>query len=265
MRVNIGDHIGWNIFLRGYFDVVPSLVAMVLKDARPDAFYLDVGANIGDTSIAASMRGIQTIGIDASLIAIAELSHNVSLNSPVPYTLVHCAVAAASRTWTGNRQSDYLRIRVPMGNTGAASVTTNWNACKSSDVELMALPRTVTEIADSFGIDTVLLIKLDVEGAERAALLGMQPLLAKQHCPVLFEYIVNHRDATGFRLVDLLPTGYICYAISCEAGLESATLRLSSFDRDTTYENVLAVYESLPQSLQLAQSPAGLKVLVDRS
>ena len=264
LRVNLGDHIGWHIFLNGYFDMVPSLVAMVLSRAEPTGVYLDVGANIGDTSIAVANRGVNTVGIDASAMAMSELCHNIALNSPIPYTVVHAAVAASSPVRNGDIENDYVRLHVPMGNTGAASVHARWNTDKKSNSSLLASRRSVTDIVDALSIKSLCCIKLDVEGAEHDALQGMKSILQRFQCPVVFEYRIDHCDDVGLEsssIIDLLPVGYVCFSITCEQIQdESAVLRVAEFNRDCSYENVLGVYGAVPAVLEAARRPEGLVV-----
>lgn len=267
MRVNLGDHIGWNIFLNGYFDLAPVLIGLVLHRENKQGIYVDVGANIGDTSIGLAIRGVSTIGIDASAMALSELCHNIALNSPIPYTVVHAAVAAAAITRTGDHASDFIELHVPMGNTGAASVFSGWNPSLTFNQSFLAYPRSVTDILDSLSVDSLCLIKLDIEGAEHSALRGMTRTLEQQRCPVLFEYRVEHHEIAGAEtssLVDLLPNGYTCFAVNCNHITDtSANLKLLPFDRTCSYENVLGVYQELPPPLVQAESSSGIEVCFD--
>jgi FkbM family methyltransferase len=267
LRVNLGDHIGWNIFLNGYFDLVPSLLALVLHRAKAGGVYLDIGANIGDTSLAVAIRGIDTVGIDASAMAISELCHNVALNSPVPYTAVHAAVCSQGAERKGDIAADYIKLHVPAGNTGAASVHAGWNPSRAVGSAYLAYPRSVSEIVDSLSIHSLCCIKLDVEGAEHEALRGMQRLLETQHCPIVFEYrldrITEVQDSSH-NILDLLPEGYVCFVISCEQVQgQSAKLKITAFDPVHSYENVLAVYRRLPDELQTACAAEGMHVRFD--
>ncbi len=267
LRVNLGDHIGWNIFLNGYFDLVPSLVALVLHRGSSGGVYLDIGANIGDTSIAVANRGVNTVGIDASAMAISELCHNIALNSPIPYTVVHAAVASSTIQRNGDIDSDYIKLHIPMGNTGAASVHAGWISSNARNSEMLASPRSVTDIVDSLSIKSVCCIKLDVEGAEHDAILGMKSILQRFHCPIVFEYRVDHLQQIGMdhiSIVDLLPEGYECFAIESDQVQDtSANLRISDFDRNRSYENVIGVYRALPPELKAAGGRSGLDVQFD--
>lgn len=263
LRVNLGDHIGWNIFLTGHFDLTPVIAGLVLQQECPQGVYIDIGANIGDTSIAIARHGIHTVGIDASAMAISELCHNIAINSPIPYTVVHAAVSATPKPRCGEVEHDYIKLHVPMGNTGAASVHDDWNPSRSQSASLLAAPRTISEIVESLSIDSVSCIKLDVEGAEREALAGMRSLLDATKAPLIFEYRrdLSSGNETAEAMLELLPKQYRCYGIRCIDIVEDrATLRIEPFDRDRSYENVLAVAESLPPSLAPAEHPSGLVV-----
>ncbi len=266
MRVNLGDHIGYRIFMDGYFDLTPALVAIAISIEAPNAFYLDIGANIGDTSISVARRGIHTVGIDASTLAISELCHNLTLNGPLPYTVVHAAVTDQRVQITGEGTSDYLMIRTPVGNSGAASVHQQWNKSKASDLQMLALPRLVTDIVDSLSIPAISVIKLDVEGAEYEAINGMRELLERENCPLIFEYRIDSASSEHLSehrcqksVLDVIPKGYVCFSIECkDVTRDSAILKISEFNRNEPYENVLAVYQTLPECLLAAHSTSGL-------
>ncbi|MGB7327266.1 MAG: FkbM family methyltransferase [Rubripirellula sp.] len=268
MRVNLGDHIGYRIFMDGYFDLAPALVAIAMSAQNPRAFYLDIGANIGDTSISVAQRGIHTVGVDASTLAISELCYNLTLNAPLPYTVVHAAVASESLPLTGEGTSDYLTIHTPVGNTGAASVHAEWNQVKSSDLQMLSIPRRISDIVRSLLIREISVIKLDVEGAEYAAIEGMVDLLDREKCPLIFEYRIdrggsNQSSASEAApsILDVLPADYVCYAVECSNVTgDAAVLKFQPFDREQPYENVLAVYQSLPDCLSAAGSANGLTI-----
>ena len=267
LQVNLGDHIGWNFFLHGFFDLVPALVAITLHRQSPGSVYLDVGANVGDTSIAVARRGVNTVGIDASAMAIADLCHNIALNSPIPYTVVHAAVCATTARRSGNLEDDYSRLTIPMGNSGAASIHDRWNRSTPRDVAVLASRRSVSDIVEGLSIRSICCIKLDVEGAEAEALRGMHRILQRFQCPVLFEYRRDQMTAVGMQpeaVLRLLPRGYRCVVIRCEQiEAESAVLRIGDFDDQQSYENVFAYHGELPAALRGAQRTEGCSVRFD--
>ena len=123
--LNLNDHIGWNIFLRGYFDPAPALFTKLLSAVGHRGVYIDGGSNIGSTSIPVALSEIEVLGIEASNSTCAELLKNYSLNPQIKATAINAALCSPSQV-RENRHSEIFRSE---GNFGAGSLFNNWNNC----------------------------------------------------------------------------------------------------------------------------------------
>jgi FkbM family methyltransferase len=242
--VNVNDHIGWHIFARGHFDLAPIALGAFFGQCFPGAISIDVGANIGTTSIPLARSGIPTIGVEASAAVVGELATNVSLNSPLPYTIAHIAASSPEHVATG----ELVKIYAPLQNAGAWSMNEHWAGAIDASRRI-ELTRTITldTLIEALNIREISFIKLDIEGSEHLALEGLQKSLATQRPPVTFEWrtdVSAASDAEQNDLRALFPSGYQFFAVQAKlVDRKSAvlSLQLGPFSIDGNYENVLAI------------------------
>jgi hypothetical protein len=84
-EVDINDHIGWKIFLKGYFDQTHQQVSRILGLSSDDIF-LDIGANIGSVSIPIAIEtNCEVIAIEANPVNSSLFFRNLILNSSLRY------------------------------------------------------------------------------------------------------------------------------------------------------------------------------------
>jgi FkbM family methyltransferase len=231
MRLDLNDHIQYRAYLHGSFDDVPIACALATCDEQTE--YIDVGANIGTTSIPVAARLIPTICIEASIGTIGRLAANARLNALGPFTMLQ---VAASDT------PGQLQLHVPAtGNDGAASVYADWNrSARDSHVETVAAV-CVDAVVASLPDRPVGCVKIDVEGHEIAVIQGMQATLRRHRPAVVFEWRVDLMEHSGMPVIDprpLFPEGYQVNAVSLSS---SGELQLAPFDPHTMYENAVAV------------------------
>jgi len=142
---------------------------------KPGDWVLDVGANIGHyTHRLSDLVGAEgrVVAIEPMPLTFELLSANVARFNHQNVTLINVAASSAAGV---------VRMELPQGNFYRASVSG-----KGSHV-VLAIP------ADSLGLEQrITLVKLDVEGHEYDALLGMRNLIAR-HRPTL---IVEHSGDT---------------------------------------------------------------------
>jgi FkbM family methyltransferase len=242
--VNINDHIGWHIFARGHFDLAPIALGAFFGKCFPGAISIDVGANIGTTSIPLALSGIPTVGVEASAAVVGELATNVSLNSPLPYTIAHIAASSPEHVATGK----LVKIFAPLQNAGAWSMNEHWAGATDASRRI-ELTRTITldTLIEALGIRDISFVKLDIEGAEHLALEGFQKSLAAQRPPVTFEWRADVFAASDVEQNDprpLFPSGYQFFSVQAKlVDRKSAalSLQLGPFSIDGNYENVLAI------------------------
>lgn len=246
-EINLNDHIGWNIFMRGYFDTAPIACGLFFSRTRAAGTFVDVGANIGSAAIPLAVLGVDVVAVEGSVSVAAELSRNVALNSPLPYTVVNLAVTSPEHADQDKRATIFL----PDGNVGAGSLISTWNRSRTaSRTELVRLT-TLDRIVEHLGIDRVQCAKIDVEGFEYEALLGFRECLRTQRFPVLFEWRpdgMRRSDVPVKNIMATLPEDYVCFAVRSgivphpqQPSQRLVTIRLDDFHLEGLYENVMAL------------------------
>ncbi len=251
--LNINDHIGWQIYVRGYFDPTPPVLGLLFLKVTPGV-YIDVGANIGSSSLAVAKRGGEVLAIEASPAVAHELSANVAANAPVPY-----AVAMVAATSPEGALQRFATISAPRGNSAASSLITGWNTSNpaAKDAHMTRLA-TLDALLSFYNVSAISIIKVDIEGHEYEALSGLQETLARHAPPLLYEWRPDIARKTGEVLKDLrplFPPGYRFFGATVQLAYPRALIRLSPFNPGASYENVLALPETL-----LAQAAVGILV-----
>lgn len=239
LRVNLNDHIGWRTCLDSIFDPVPIILADLF--CEPSGVVLDVGANIGTTSIPVAYMGHQVIGVEPSPEILSDLSHNIALNSPIPYTTMNLA-AASPKTKTDD---GYLELYSSEGNLGAGSLLKNWNEGKANRKVELTRSATLDSMVSFLHPGRIDFVKIDVEGFEYEALQGLQDILKTDQPAVVFEWRPDIMAASQHEsrdLRELFPASYTFYGVVCTQAPNSAafTISLKEFDPVENYENVLA-------------------------
>ena len=152
---------------------------------EPGDFVVDVGANIGDTVLAAAMRvgsGGRVIGIEPHPRTFKYLQDNVALNRAANVETINAAAGAAAGTvrFSDDRRDDMNHV-----NGGPL------------EVRVARLDELVSGGAE------VALLKVDVEGYEKFVLEGATDLLRRTRC-VHFEVSSLHFPRFGYTTADLL-------------------------------------------------------------
>jgi FkbM family methyltransferase len=166
---------------------------------RPGDNFIDAGANIGFYTVLAA----RLVGPDGKVIAVEmmpdtadQLTHNLALNRISNVTVCRKALS--------NISGQTVTAVVTPGKYGQASI-----AKGSSDDEVVRLDvRTTTLDEISSDLSSVRLIKMDLEGAEAAALQGTAELLHKTDFLIYESWGMSH---TVSNPVDscLHQTGYV--------------------------------------------------------
>lgn len=190
---------------------------------KPGDRVIDVGANIGDTVLTASLQVGPTgevLAIEAHPRTFGFLRQNIELNNAANVTLINSAVGAEPGRifFSDDRRDDMNRVQGDRG------------------LEMAIRPLdTIVQ-----GRRPVALLKIDVEGYEKFVLEGASEILAVTEC-VYFEVSAAHFDRFGYTTRDLLELllsqDFKIFRISRSNEL---TAILRCFDTNG-YENLVAV------------------------
>jgi FkbM family methyltransferase len=233
--VDVNEHLGYRFFLNDGFDPIVLTLAKKLN-LKQDSILLDIGANIGSTSIPFGIRiGGEIIAIEASKKNAHLLVRNASLNRVKIRPHIVCAVDP--ETFAEKKWMTFYRAS---GNSAANSLFKSWNPSKIEPDAEHVPTSTVDTLLASVDLTKIAIVKIDVEGAEAMVLKGFGKL-AQINAPVLFEYRVDvmKRDLgdDGHHIIELLSANHVIY------GLEETPddFRLSRFDPSKPYANAIAI------------------------
>ena len=194
---DISKTIGRAIYKNGVYELPSSeLVWRLLKD-KPNALFVDVGANVGYYSLLA----IRRLGKDGAVISfepLPSLHEKLIMNSKGMNIEAHqCAVSCS------NGQA---KLSVPRGsesNDGISTLQDCDDTIDSITVQTIRL--------DDFINREIYVLKIDVEGHEYSALLGAKDLLARGAIRnIIFEdHNIEHSDVVTL----LIDVGYSIFSI----------------------------------------------------
>jgi FkbM family methyltransferase len=169
---NTRDVIGKYLYYFGVWE--PNLTRWIERRLAPGDVFIDVGANIGYYTLLASKvvgDAGKVVSIEALPTIFASLQNNLKINK------AHNVRAVNSAAW--DRQDRLTIYTRPEDLAGQSTVMPDWarkwDLKDKSEVE--ALP--LSSILKPEEIRAARLIKIDVEGAEWRALMGMKSLMTE--------------------------------------------------------------------------------------
>lgn len=202
-----------------YFGVwEPDITHWMLSRLRPGDVMVDVGANIGYYSLLAASRiGPQgmVVSIEASPGIHAMLEANVQLNGLVNVRTVNAAAAG---------ERGVLRVHAGAADN-LGQTHTREQAGDDPGVPVNALP--LHELLTSEEVARARVIKIDVEGSERAVIRGLAPVLGKlrEDAEILVEISPELMDEPLPSMKEIFETlrgaGYTAYVLPNELGWHS--------------------------------------------
>jgi FkbM family methyltransferase len=203
IEANLDDYLGRAYFLNGLRWQPSFLLSRTL--IRPDDNIIDVGANVGFWVLGAAALGPRgtALALEPSPDLLAGLQRNACLNGIE--NLACLAVAASDREGEGRflpnpRNSAHGALCPP-----------------ETDERGITVPLTTLDaLCRQRGLPAVDLLKIDVEGAEEAVLLGAQSTLNNRRPPVVLIEVGGHQadryGSSASRVKALLAThGYSTY------------------------------------------------------
>ncbi len=201
MNLDTSDFIQRTIFLTGDWD---SAVGDVLrKRLKPGMTFVDAGANVGFFSLLAA----KLVGPQGKVISFEP--------NPSAFDALRANVALNGFTWIDPHRKGLFdhdgmgEIFIPEANCGAATMRPGGQ--NGVTVPLVRMDEVVSEKVD--------LLKIDIEGAEVAALRGANGLLSRPDAPTVIcevsEYSLRAMSSSHYELYDLMSShGYIPQVIS---------------------------------------------------
>ena len=233
--VNINEHIGYQFFLNGKFDDTIHKVASRIGFCTSNVL-LDIGANIGTTSIPLSLKfDSEVIAIEGSLKNTSILLQNLSLNKVKAHVV--CAILTDEITC---QEKKFMHLWQKNGNSGANSIYQKWNPSLKSEGFEIVPTTTLDKVLSSWELDRIKLIKIDVEGAEEQVLRGFS-LIEKIDAPILFEWrydLMNQVSDLGSNgILGMLEQNFTLYGLKTDAD----KIELAKFESNQSWENAIGL------------------------
>ncbi len=245
MMLDLGDVFQRSLYYAGVYEQgVSDLFARLLK---PGAVVVDGGSNIGYFTLLAARlvgEGGAVHSFEPIPATFDALSQNIALNG---FKHVH-----ANRLALSDHAGD-LEFEVPLDEaTGRPLGWAATSVLMGRGPKLQVPAQALDDYADEMGIDRIAIAKLDLEGAELAAVHGMRRLLAEHRIgylvaevnAFLLDPLGIPRDALRQAMAE---HGYRCYRVG-EGAFGHARLRQitspAASNRDAEY---LFVSPELPQ------------------
>lgn len=180
MKIDLADGY-WTRLLAPRYRYEPELETTLTRLLTPDTQFLDLGANQGYWSLMAARMTPHVVAVEAVPPTYERLRENCRLNGDVFRTL-HAAI------W--HTDGEHLKIVThTRRHAGASIIDRRDKVGQSGYTEHEVESMTIDTLADRIRLrpDVPTVIKLDVEGAETAALEGARSVLSGGNCVLLYE------------------------------------------------------------------------------
>ncbi len=179
----------------------PEIVKIFKEYIKPGDTVLDIGANIGYHTLLASKLGAKVYAFEPEPETFKLLQKNVEYNNCVA-VLINKAVSDKNGTVT---------LYINPDNNGGHSL--EYKHEKSVEVEAVALDEYFPDLKPDF-------IKMDIEGAEYHALLGMKRMLNDMNVKMVVEYAgiqekygtADFLKSCGFKLYKITLKGLVPFS-----------------------------------------------------
>lgn len=160
---------------------------------KDDANCLDIGAHIGWYSVSLARKAKHVYAFECSPKSFNYLCANLTLNKlDYQVTKYNCALSD-----TEGEVDYYIRDALDGGGNGITKL--DYDVQKNTNT--IKVP---AKTLDSFNLDNISFIKIDVEGHELSVLKGAVETIKKNnHPPILFESWDPEKDAQGWNASEL--------------------------------------------------------------
>ena len=235
--LDLSEHVEYQAFFKGCFDrVVPEVIKGFAGNLRVD--FIDIGANIGLISLAAAKLGAEVTAFEPLPRNIQAFNANFSLNLDLGARIWPVALTSNSAV----RDSNFMKIYSPEGNSGATSSNRSWNNGKKPPVEVIVETKTLDEcVFDDllFRNMDVTIIKIDVEGMEFSVLHGATQVLNSFSPIIILEWRPDRlSEVEKFQLMKFLTSRPNYGVLEVVYDISRSTLVWSEVDWQKSSENL---------------------------
>lgn len=217
MKLRLSEHMQRRIFWMGYYNA--DIVALLNKLLKPGMVVVDVGANIGEITLVAARR----VGRAGRVIAFEPVS-SISDRLAEHLRFNNLSHVDIRREALGKEKKELVPIFSSCGqsvsdeNEGLASLY----GASGEPVEYVDVS-TLDDIAISLSLDTVDLIKVDIEGGELACLQGAENVLRRFQPLLIIEVQSFSAQQAGWEVKEIFQylgsLGYEFFTIGTKGNL----------------------------------------------
>jgi len=183
----------------------PGILKIIRNTLKRDSIFVDVGANIGQHSLFASLFAKHVYAFEPIEKIYKQFLESVTVNDFTNINIYNYALGNEEKT---------LPIFGNVGNMGASSLVTSENRKKIQDIQVFRFD----DVRENIGIHTIDFIKIDVEGYELDVLFGAEKSIMMCKPIIMIEfspYFYNQIDVTiSKKIIEwIIDMGYIIYDI----------------------------------------------------
>lgn len=236
--IHIPDDMRWTFSEGDYYEknVVYWLESVLTLQKNPCLY--DIGANIGYYSILAAKKGANVIAFEPVKSTYVVLKNNAKLNKLKNIKINRLAISDK----TGIAK---INLYTSSGNNSL----TNRNIPQDHELKHIGTETVKLETLDNITDNSKLkptLIKIDIEGFEKAALLGGKNTLLKHRPVVIVETSINTSKDAGYSVDEIVKIlrdyGYILFGLSNIAS-ELRPQQIIDNRLPLNIDNVLAIHK----------------------
>ena len=224
-RLNMVDSVGSHVFLTGMWE--SGITELMLTLLRPGDTFIDVGANIGYDSLLAA----KLVGPHGSVLSVEPAPH---LCEALEYNLALNPDLAALRNITllpycaSDRSGTVVLSALAEGNSGETTL----RKLSEGSHTMKVAARPLDEMLSEVDLSRCQLLKMDIEGAEHLAVIGMERTLDRYPAISLMlevdDHFLHDLGSSAGQLIDWFTRrGYQGYVIDApRANLDGAPVVL---------------------------------------
>lgn len=238
-RLDLTEGIDFAIWLLGSFE--PGTRRAYARMIDPGSVVIDIGANIGAHTLQfANLVGPagRVVAVEPTAFAFRKLTENLRLNPALEDRVV--AVQAMLLASEDERPPDELFSSWPLRAGSDLHPKHRGSAQSTSGARAATLDRLTAELS----LETIDLLKIDVDGHEPSVLRGGLDTLRRSHPEILMElspYVLEEAGSSAGELVDLLVSaGYELHDLDSNDRLPNDPRMLADLVPDGSSVNVLA-------------------------
>ncbi len=215
--IHLGDYY-WSRALFSDFDYEPEVARVLAAYLHPDCVFLDLGANIGYWSIYASEKILdpnRILAVEAGGRTFARLRNNAAINHDA-FSIIQAAVTEqAGQSVSFVTEGGHAAARI----AGAPEKFVGRQALETVETTNIDTLINRLHLADTDRI----VIKLDVEGAEVAALKGAADTLRRRDLILIYEDHGSDPECTVSRFL-IEELGFHVYIVAGHGPAKKASL-----------------------------------------